>query len=144
LRLDIALGTLAREWRARSRPLDPINSGSTLLDAKQGSAIADALRDHGVDGVELQARDRGPEVPPDALATRFAAFMQSSCTRDRSGGAGLGLIICRKVMSAHVGRIVARDASDGGAIFCLQLPVPAALPVSDIDLLSLERVEEIT
>ncbi len=117
---------------------------NAMRSAPQGGAIADALRDHGVDGVELQARDRGTDIPPDALASRFAAFVQSSRTCDGSGGAGLGLIICRKVMSAHVGRIVARDASDGGAVFCLQLPVPAALPVSDIDLLSLERVEEIT
>jgi K+-sensing histidine kinase KdpD len=47
-------------------------------------------------------------------------------------------------MSAHGGRIVARNADDGGAIFCLQLPAPAALLVPDIELPALERAEETT
>ncbi len=43
LKVYIALGALAGEWRARSRPLDPINSGSTLLDAKQGGPMLRSL-----------------------------------------------------------------------------------------------------
>jgi PAS domain S-box-containing protein len=112
--------------------------------APMGSAIEISGHELGTAGVELQVRDHGPGIPPDELETIFDAFVQSSRTQDGSGGTGLGLTICRKIMSAHGGRIVARNAGDGGAIFCLQLPAPAPLQVPDIELPALEGVEETT
>ncbi len=110
----------------------------------KGSAITISLLERGADGVELQVRDHGPGIPPDELETIFDAFVQSSRTRDGSGGTGLGLTICRKIMSAHAGRIFARNASDGGAVFCLQLPAPAPLQLPDIELPALQSAEETT
>ena len=114
----------------------------------EGSVIEVSGHECGREGVELQVRDHGSGIPPDEIETIFDAFVQSSRTRDDSGGTGLGLTICRKIMSAHGGRIVARNAADGGAVFCLQLPVPAppAVPapsiMPDIELPELDCVAE--
>lgn len=78
------------------------------------------------DEVLVSIRDHGPGIPTDELETIFDAFVQSSRTRDGSGGTGLGLTICRKIMSAHGGRITAANAPQGGASITLGLP--AAVP----------------
>jgi len=107
--------------------------------APQGSAIDISALDRGAEGSEVLVRDHGPGIPPDELETIFDAFVQSSRTQDGSGGTGLGLTICRKIMSAHGGRIVARNAPDGGAVFGLLLPPPAPPPALDIELPPLEE-----
>lgn len=112
---------------------------NALRFAPQGSTIEISVWDRGAEGSELQVRDHGPGIPPDELETIFDAFVQSSRTQDGSGGTGLGLTICRKIMIAHGGRIVARNAPDGGAVFSLQLPPPAPPLVPDIELPPLEE-----
>jgi len=79
-------------------------------------------------GCELVVRDHGPGVPPGELETIFDAFVQSSRTRDGSGGTGLGLTICRKIMAALGGGISAANAADGGAVMTIRLPALPVLP----------------
>ena len=56
-------------------------------------------------GCTLAVRDHVPGVPPGELETNLDAFVQSSRTRDGSGGTGLGLTICRKIMGVLGGGI---------------------------------------
>jgi PAS domain S-box-containing protein len=94
--------------------------------APKGSTIDIDFADRADGGIEIAVRDRGPGIPADELEAVFAAFVQSSRTRDGSGGTGLGLTICRKIMSAHGGTIVAGNAPGGGACLRIGLPPPAA------------------
>jgi len=94
--------------------------------APVGSSIRLEGRHGGGHGVWLSVRDQGPGIPPGELDTIFEPFMQSSRTRDGSGGTGLGLTICRKIMRAHGGRIEAANADGGGAVMTLWLPACAA------------------
>jgi signal transduction histidine kinase len=80
--------------------------------------------------VALHLRDHGPGIPPDELESIFEAFVQSSRTRDGSGGTGLGLTICRKIMRAHGGHIEAANAEGGGAEMKLWLPAAGELPAT--------------
>lgn len=98
---------------------------NALRFAPKGSCIEITGRDRGELGVELEIRDHGPGIPADELETIFDAFVQSSRTRDGSGGTGLGLTICRKIMSAHGGSIRAANVATGGAQFVIRLPVSA-------------------
>ncbi len=100
---------------------------NALRFAPEGSDIELTGDDLGSEGVLLEVRDHGPGIPPDELETIFDAFVQSSRTRDGSGGTGLGLTICRKIMTAHGGIILATNAHDGGACIRLWLPAAAAL-----------------
>lgn len=90
--------------------------------APAGSAIEISAREGGAGGALLAVRDHGPGIPDDELDTIFDAFVQSSRTRDGSGGAGLGLTLCRQILRAHGGRITAANADGGGAVFSLWLP----------------------
>ena len=78
--------------------------------------------------VVLTVADTGPGVPDEELETIFEPFVQSSATKNGSGGTGLGLTICRKIVAAHGGRITARNRADGGAVFEVLLPAAGLLP----------------
>lgn len=74
----------------------------------------------------LRIADQGPGIPPDELDRIFEAFVQSSGTNDGSGGTGLGLTICRKILDVHGGRIAAMNRPGGGAEFHIHLPAKAS------------------
>jgi PAS domain S-box-containing protein len=87
-----------------------------------GSHVDVACVDLGAAGVEITVRDHGPGIPADEFESIFEPFVQSTRTRDGSGGTGLGLTICRKIMSAHGGHIDACNAEGGGALMRIHLP----------------------
>jgi signal transduction histidine kinase len=112
-----------------------------------GTSVDIACTDLGSDGVEICVRDHGPGIPPGELETIFDAFVQSSRTRDGSGGTGLGLTICRKIMSAHAGTVVASNAAHGGALMRIRLPAaravdPDAAPTDDAEAALGGRLDE--
>ncbi|NTV94775.1 MAG: HAMP domain-containing protein [Thiobacillus sp.] len=72
----------------------------------------------------LDFDDSAPAVPDDALAKLFERFYRVEASRNRSsGGAGLGLAICRNIVEAHGGRIEARPSPLGGLGIHIELPV---------------------
>lgn len=74
----------------------------------------------------LDFEDSAPGVPAADLARLFERFHRVERSRSRdSGGAGLGLAICRNIAAAHGGSIEARASSLGGLWVQLTLPVQA-------------------
>ena len=69
--------------------------------------------------------DQGVGMAAEDLATIFDKFVQSRRTKTGAGGTGLGLSICREIMTAHHGRIWAENRRGGGAVFLVELPLPA-------------------
>jgi two-component system sensor kinase FixL len=55
---------------------------------------------------------------PDDVATLFQPFHTT-----KEGGLGMGLSICRTLVSAHNGRLWAERRADRGAAFYLALPL---------------------
>ncbi|MGJ7511701.1 DUF4118 domain-containing protein [Variovorax sp. GT1P44] len=72
----------------------------------------------------LSVRDHGPGLPP-ALRGReqilFDKFTRGQA-ESATPGVGLGLAICKAVVSAHGGEITAANAAGGGAEFTVTLP----------------------
>ena len=66
--------------------------------------------------VELSVADRGTGIPPDEMERVFEPFVTS-----KPHGLGLGLAICRSIVTAHGGRLWAENNEDGGATFNLVL-----------------------
>ena len=71
--------------------------------------------------------DDGPGVPLEHREHVFDRFIRLDDARqrpdgDNSGGAGLGLAICREIVTAHGGLIWADEAREGGARFIVQIP----------------------
>ena len=71
----------------------------------------------------LSVEDQGPGLPSDELETIFDKFEQSSLTKTTAGGTGLGLAICREIIAVHQGRIWAENRAQGGAVFCVEIPL---------------------
>ena len=67
---------------------------------------------------ELQ--DTGKGIAPEIVDRLFQAF----ATHGKAHGTGLGLSICKKIVLDHHGRIYARNAEKGGAVFGFSLPIP--------------------
>lgn len=81
-------------------------------------ALVLAVRDH---GPGLPARLKGREQ---TLFDKFTRGQAESATP----GVGLGLAICKAIVSAHGGEIEAANAADGGAEFTVTLPRRAPPP----------------
>lgn len=92
--------------------------------APPGTPIAVTAR--AVNGeVVVSVLDRGPGLPPGEEELVFGKFYRAS-QGDTAGGIGLGLTICRAIVTAHGGRIWAERREGGGAAFSFALPVPPA------------------
>lgn len=71
-----------------------------------------------MDALEIVVSDRGPGLKPEDLDRIFEKFYRASA----APGAGLGLAICKAVVSAHGGTVRAENRPGGGAQFLLTLP----------------------
>jgi two-component system sensor histidine kinase BaeS len=72
--------------------------------------------------VELQ--DSAPGVPEKDLNRLFERLYRVEGSRSRtSGGAGLGLAICKNIVEAHEGTISAHQSQMGGLLIRITLPI---------------------
>lgn len=103
--------------------------------ADPGSEIGIRLWADG-DAVCCEVADHGIDIPGDELERIFEPFAQSSRTRGHHGGTGLGLTLCRRIVTLHGGRIWARSSVDAGVAMTFRLPAhpPATLlPVATME-----------
>ena len=68
--------------------------------------------------IYVRVSERGPGIDSDGLERVFDAFFTT-----KPNGLGLGLAICRQIVTAHGGRLWATQNEDRGAAFHLTLPV---------------------
>lgn len=66
----------------------------------------------------IRILDQGPGIPEALRDQVFAPFFST-----KEDGLGLGLNICRTIIEAHGGRLVARNRAEGGAEFAFTLPL---------------------
>ena len=94
--------------------------------AAEGQVLGDAVLLRSA--IETVVRDQGPGVPEGELIRMFEPFTRIAEARDRhSGGFGLGLSITGQIMSAHGGRVEARNREQGG--LCVRLCLPECMAV---------------
>lgn len=75
------------------------------------------------DDVRIEFLDSGPGVEAQQLPRLFDRFYRGEASRNRaSGGAGLGLAICRSIALAHGGSLTADHSPLGGLWLTLRLP----------------------
>ena len=71
----------------------------------------------------LNFQDSGPTVPEDELERLFERLYRVESSRNRAtGGAGLGLAICRNIVEAHGGSIRAEASPLGGVLIRIEMP----------------------
>jgi signal transduction histidine kinase len=72
-------------------------------------------------GVRVSVSDRGCGVRPENVERIFEPFFTT-----KSGGMGLGLAVCRTIVSSHGGRLWLQNNPEGGATVHLVLPASHA------------------
>ena len=86
----------------------PTHSGKILIDTLNKNKE-----------LVIKVQDSGPGISKKDLEHIFDPFF----TRKKTMGMGVGLSICHGIIEDHKGYMVAENASDGGAIFTITLPI---------------------
>lgn len=71
--------------------------------------------------IYIEISDQGLGIPKNELSSVFEKFVQSSITKDNSG-IGIGLFICKNIIKAHEGKIIAKSNKTNGTTIILSIP----------------------
>ena len=130
-------GVVARTVLAPELPLVPGHSGQlqeVMLNLVRNSIEAmDSVTDRprvlwvrterdGRDAIVVSVEDSGPGIDSEKLDSIFDAFVTT-----KPHGMGLGLAICRMIISRHEGQLSASADNKSGALFRLTLPIKSAV-----------------
>lgn len=115
----------ADPMRIRQVLLNLISNAAKFTD--EGSITVTAHTQSGPKGVQeiwVGITDTGPGISPEDQLKLFQAFSQvdSSPTR-KTGGSGLGLSICQRMIELHGGKIGVNSAVGKGSTFYFTLPL---------------------
>lgn len=76
--------------------------------------------------VLVTVADEGPGIPDEEKERVFQRFYQTEAGRGvRARGVGLGLAICKEIVTAHAGAIWVTDNEPRGSVFHVRLPTAA-------------------
>lgn len=91
--------------------LNLLRNGLEAMEQVPKPVLTVSTRMHN-DMVEVSVTDVGPGIPPDVKERLFQPFVTT-----KQQGMGVGLAICRTIIEAHGGQLVAEDNPAGGTIF---------------------------
>jgi len=86
-------------------------------------ASVEIVVEGGPDGVTVRVLDDGPGLESDSVDRLFDLYYRAPGSAVRAPGAGIGLFVCRRIVTALGGTIWARERPSGGAEFGFNLPV---------------------
>jgi Osmosensitive K+ channel histidine kinase len=69
-------------------------------------------------------RDKGIGIPVDKQGMLFEPFQRLEPQNNNATGTGLGLVVCRRLVEAHGGRMWVESQPGSGSTFQFTLPVP--------------------
>ncbi len=98
-----------------------LNARDALLEQPDGQGhvwLSTSLSTEG-DAVVVVVRDDGPGIAPEHLGRVFDPFFT---TKPHGQGTGLGLYICRQIISDHGGEIAVSSAAGTGTTVAVRLP----------------------
>jgi PAS domain S-box-containing protein len=98
-----------------------MNACEAMRDNEPADRTLTATASHANGYVKIAVTDSGAGLAPQITARLFEPFFTT-----KTDGLGLGLSICRSIVSLHGGSIAARNNADRGATIEFSLPVAAA------------------
>ncbi|MBI3791131.1 MAG: PAS domain-containing protein [Gemmatimonadetes bacterium] len=91
--------------------------GNACDAAPEGSTLTLVSAPHGNGGWRCRLHNGGPAIPEDVLARVFELFFSS-----KTGGTGIGLALCQRIMDEHHGDIAIESAPEAGTTLTVTLP----------------------
>ena len=96
-----------------------MNACEAMAGAEKSARQLTIRTDRSEDGsVRVSVADRGPGIAPEKLEQIFESFYTT-----KPQGMGLGLTVCRTIITAHNGKLWATSKPGRGATLCFTLPV---------------------
>jgi len=102
--------------------MNAIEAMSAITDSPRVLAIR-SERLHAPERIAIAVRDSGAGLDPQGPKRLFDAFFTT-----KPQGMGMGLSICRNIISAHGGELSGANNPEGGATFEFKLPVAVEEP----------------
>ncbi|MFM0738482.1 GAF domain-containing sensor histidine kinase [Paraburkholderia xenovorans] len=118
---DLAIGTRVRCDRTRVQQLLSNLLGNAVT---HGSAALPVIVQARVENGEfvLSVSNGGNPIAPEVLGRVFEPYWRPPTSKP-GGGLGLGLYICKQIVSAHSGTLEVRSSDTDGTCFVARLPV---------------------
>jgi signal transduction histidine kinase len=105
--------------------LNLVLNGIQAVEHEGKITIAASVQNSGVlsrpDVVEISVSDTGPGIHPEHLERIFRPFYTT-----KRGGTGLGLSLCRRIVSQHGGTLSAESEVNKGSRFVIRIPLREA------------------
>jgi signal transduction histidine kinase len=122
IELDVQPAELTGDSFRLTQVVANLLTNAILYNRRQGGVKVELRSDR--HEVVLTVSDTGVGIAPEHLPRVFDRFFRVDESRSReSGGAGLGLSICKSVVEAHGGTIGATSEIGAGTTFTVRLPV---------------------
>lgn len=104
-----------------------INARSAMLDQRTRTNRIEIAAAREGSQVVIRLSDSGPGIPPEHLDQIFEPFFSTKPLEqaDDKGGHGLGLAVCREIITSLGGSISAQSQPGQGATFTISLPQPS-------------------
>jgi signal transduction histidine kinase len=124
----VATTIFGDETRVRQCVLNLLSNAAKFTERGAIALQVRPCRIGGAEAVAIVVRDTGPGISPENLARLFQPFSQvdNSATRTHDG-AGLGLVITRRLARAMGGEVIAASELGKGSAFTLYLPINRAI-----------------
>jgi PAS domain S-box-containing protein len=121
-KIDRELPTIWLDPRRFSQVLSNLLNNALKFSDDGGDIEVGAGRGSGNE-VNVWVKDAGIGIDSDEIGQIFEKYRQVSSGRNSGHkGTGLGLVICKKIVEAHGGRIWAESTEGNGAAFFFSLP----------------------
>jgi len=95
---------------------------NALIYTSKGSITVTSSKDNNT--IRIAVSDTGMGIEKQNMTKLFKSFSQVHTGKDRkTGGTGLGLVICKKIIEEHRGKIMAQSEYGKGSTFSFILPI---------------------
>jgi len=130
IKVDLSLAARSPRFRFDERRIEQVITNlmsNAIRYGRPGGIIrvlTNTRRDSesgATESIEVIVEDDGPGIPKEDREHLFAPYVRGE-GHDDCEGLGIGLAICRRVMTAHGGRIHVEASEFGGARFVFELP----------------------
>lgn len=117
LRLTAPHGAVEVEADSEQIQQVMVNLALNALDVMPAGGVLEVVVQRLEDGAAISVQDSGPGIAPEMTPNLFKPFVSTKET-----GVGLGLVISRRIVEEHGGKMSAGNRPEGGACFTLFLP----------------------